>query len=58
MKNKHQHAVPNGLVALKGGDIQKEIKSLPKGEYTEVYPISDFFEEDYFKGKYVVYVQG
>jgi 16S rRNA (guanine527-N7)-methyltransferase len=57
-KTKHQHALPNGLIALKGGDVKKEIAALPKGEYAEIYPISDFFEEEYFKEKYVVYVQG
>ncbi|MEK7254834.1 MAG: 16S rRNA (guanine(527)-N(7))-methyltransferase RsmG, partial [Bacteroidota bacterium] len=57
LKFKHQHATPNGLIALKGGKVQDEIKALPKGEYVEAYPISDFFEEEYFDEKYVVYVQ-
>ena len=57
-KQKHQHAIPNGLIALKGGDIKKEIKTLPKGEYTEVYPIRKFFNEPFFEEKYVVYLQG
>lgn len=57
-KTKHTHAMPNGLVALKGGNIRQEIKALPKGEYVETYPVSDFFEEEYFKEKYVVYLQG
>lgn len=56
-KEKEQNGMPNGLIALKGGDVQGEIKTLPKGEYTEVYPISDFFDEPYFEEKYVVYVQ-
>lgn len=57
LKNKHFHVMPNGLFALKG-NVQAEIKALPKGEYTEVYPVSDFFEEKYFQKKYVVYLQG
>ncbi|MDX1940050.1 MAG: 16S rRNA (guanine(527)-N(7))-methyltransferase RsmG [Saprospiraceae bacterium] len=52
-----QHILPNGLITLKGGDIDAEIKELPKGFYTEVYPLSDFFEEEYYQEKYAVYVQ-
>lgn len=58
LKKKHLHALPNGLLALKGGNIQPEIKSLGKGEYVEVFPIGEFFNEAYFEEKYVVYVQG
>lgn len=57
-KTKESHTLPNGLIALKGGNLKAEIKALPKGEYTETYPISDFFEEEYFQEKYVVYLQG
>jgi 16S rRNA (guanine527-N7)-methyltransferase len=56
-KEKHRHSMPNGLIALKGGNLKTEIKALPKGEYTEVYPIAGFFEEPYFEEKFVVYVQ-
>ena len=58
IRRKHQHTLPNGILALKGGDIRKEIKELGKGEYAEVFPIPDFFEESFFGEKYVVYVQG
>jgi 16S rRNA (guanine527-N7)-methyltransferase len=57
-KTKESHSLPNGLIALKGGKLQTEIKALPKGEYVETYPISDFFEEEYFQEKYMVYLQG
>ncbi|MCF8246404.1 MAG: 16S rRNA (guanine(527)-N(7))-methyltransferase RsmG [Saprospiraceae bacterium] len=56
-KTKESHSMPNGLIALKGGNVKAEIKALPKGEYTETFPIPDFFEEDYFKEKFVVYLQ-
>lgn len=60
LKKKHSHAYPNGLIALKGGDLRAEIKTLPgKGDtYTDVFPIQDFFKEAFFEEKYVVYVQG
>ncbi|MFQ5447368.1 MAG: 16S rRNA (guanine(527)-N(7))-methyltransferase RsmG [Saprospiraceae bacterium] len=56
-KKEHRHATPNGLIALKGGNLKAEIKALPKGEYVETYPISRHFEEPYFEEKFVVYVQ-
>lgn len=60
LKKKHAHAYPNGILALKGGDLRAEINALPgRGhEYTEVIPIRNFFEEPFFEEKYVVYVQG
>ena len=57
LKSKHVHPLPNGLIALKGGRVQEEIKELPKGSYAELYPIKDFFQEPYFEEKFVVYVQ-
>ncbi len=57
MKKQERHAIPNGLIALKGGDIETEIKALHNREYIEIYPISDFFEETIFEGKDIVYVQ-
>ncbi|MEZ4918821.1 MAG: 16S rRNA (guanine(527)-N(7))-methyltransferase RsmG [Saprospiraceae bacterium] len=60
LHDKHSHIYPNGIFALKGGNLRAEIKSLPgKGsDYVEVFPISDFFEEEFFEEKSIVYVQG
>lgn len=60
LKKKHEHAYPNGLIALKGGSIQGELNALPgRGtDYSEVFPISTFFSEPWFEAKWVVYVQG
>ena len=58
LKKKQQHAIPNGLIALKGGNVQAEINALPRKEYVEVDPISNLFEEAFFEEKFVVYVQG
>jgi 16S rRNA (guanine527-N7)-methyltransferase len=57
IRDEQQHALPNGLLALKGGHIRQEITALGRRAYTETYPISDFFSEEYFQEKYVVYVQ-
>ena len=59
LKKKHQNILPNGLLALKGGDnLKAEIKELGKGEYADATPIKTFFTEPYFDEKFVVYVQG
>jgi 16S rRNA (guanine527-N7)-methyltransferase len=60
IKQKHAHAYPNGLIALKGGDIADEVKALPgkSNKYVEVMPIRDFLNLEFFAEKYVVYVQG
>lgn len=57
IKNKQVHVLPNGLLALKGSTFQEEVKTLPRDSYVEEYPIPEFFSEDYFQEKYVVYVQ-
>ena len=49
-----QNALPNGFICLKGGDLQEEIK-LFKNIIVE-YPLSDYFEEDFFKTKKVIYL--
>jgi 16S rRNA (guanine527-N7)-methyltransferase len=57
--NKQQvHALPNGFLALKGGDVREEIKALGKSQYAETNSITKFFKVAYFEEKSVVYVQG
>lgn len=58
ISEQHQHGQPNGLWALKGIDrAQEETKALGKKAYTEIYPMQDFFKEDFFETKCVVYAQ-
>lgn len=53
--SKEQHnAYPNGLVCLKGGELEHE--TLPLKKQTLVYSLKDYFKEDYFDTKKVVYV--
>ena len=52
------HAIPNGLWAWKGlPTLEAEIAELPKSVYTEIYPMSDYFKEDFFETKGLVYMQ-
>lgn len=50
-----RNAVPNGLIALKGGDLQAELKGVEKR--STVVPVSQYFSEPYFEGKSVVYTE-
>jgi 16S rRNA (guanine527-N7)-methyltransferase len=54
----HKHGVPNGIWALKGVDrATEEATQLGENAYSEIYPMSDIFEESYFETKCVIYVQ-
>lgn len=52
-----RHALPNGIIALKGGRIKEETKELTKKDYYETYPIINFINEPYFEEKYILYLQ-
>jgi len=57
-----KHALPNGIICLKGGDLREEIAetltkhSLKPSQIIE-YQISDFFEETFFETKKILYIQ-
>lgn len=55
---KHINIVPNGIIALKGGNIKEELKEIPRGEYYEVVPLKEYFDEEFFEEKVLVYFQG
>ena len=54
IKKEHKNALPNGLICLKGGELQHEI--LPYKNIAELYNLSDFFKEEFFLTKKGVYV--
>jgi len=51
---KQQNALPNGLVCLKGGELQHEI--LPFKNIAETCELGEIFEGEFFKTKKVVYL--
>jgi 16S rRNA (guanine527-N7)-methyltransferase len=54
---KSKHAMPNGIWAYKGiTNLKEELALLPKGVYSEVFPMKDFFEEEFFETKALVYI--
>ena len=54
IKKKSVHALPNGILYLKGGDLAEELGELKK-DY-QLYSLTDYFSEDFFETKKVVYV--
>ena len=51
---KHRNALANGILYLKGGDLTEELKEAKLK--AEAYALSDYFEEDFFETKQVVYI--
>ncbi|MDQ3143021.1 MAG: 16S rRNA (guanine(527)-N(7))-methyltransferase RsmG [Bacteroidota bacterium] len=51
------NALPNGLLCLKGGKLNKEFAMLPKKTSFECWDIYSVIPEEYFKEKNVCYVQ-
>jgi 16S rRNA (guanine527-N7)-methyltransferase len=49
-----QNALPNGFICLKGGDLQAELN--PFRHKVVEYELSDYFEEEFFKTKKVIYL--
>lgn len=54
IKKQQQNALPNGLICLKGGELQHEI--LPFRNQAVTLDLQDYFTEEYFETKKVVYV--
>ena len=54
ISKKQRNAMVNGLFCLKGGDLQAEIQSFKS--VVEVSAISNWFEEEWFKEKNVIYM--
>jgi 16S rRNA (guanine527-N7)-methyltransferase len=54
IKDDSTHALDNGILYLKGGDLDEEMNEL-KCPYS-VYSLSDYFKEEFFETKRVVYV--
>ena len=53
-RKEQKNALPNGVIVLKGGDVQ--VETAPFRKIVEVSDISSWFQEDWFKQKYVIYV--
>ena len=54
ISDKQRNSMPNGIICLKGGNVEGEIQ--PFRKYVEVTEISQWFDEEWFKEKYVIYL--
>ena len=54
IKKKQANALPNGLICLKGGKLDDEVA--PFRSIVEITPVDNWFGEEWFKGKNVVYL--
>ncbi|HIZ06236.1 MAG TPA: 16S rRNA (guanine(527)-N(7))-methyltransferase RsmG [Candidatus Phocaeicola gallistercoris] len=54
IKKEQQNVYPNGLICLKGGELEYEI--LPFRRLAQIEDMKNYFKEEYFATKKVVYV--
>lgn len=51
---RQQNALPNGLICLKGGELEEEVR--PYRQKAQLWNLSEFFSEEFFATKKIVYV--
>ncbi|MDE7346202.1 MAG: class I SAM-dependent methyltransferase [Muribaculaceae bacterium] len=52
VSSEQHNALPNGIIALKGGDLSSELKGMNNSETVD---LSNYFGDDFFKTKKIVY---
>jgi 16S rRNA (guanine527-N7)-methyltransferase len=55
-KKQSGNKLPNGILYLKGGDLEQEIRE--SGLRVQQYQLKDHFTEEFFETKQVIYVKG
>lgn len=48
------NAIPNGVIYIKGGDVEEELKGIKKK--VEIKELSTFFDEEFFETKKIIYI--
>lgn len=54
IRNGKINSLPNGILYLKGGELGLELISFPEAV---IYDLGDFFEEEYFTSKKLIYLK-
>ena len=49
-----RNSIANGILCLKGGNVESEV--LPFHKLADVSPLSNWFEEEWFKEKHLIYL--
>ena len=52
-KNDSKNSIKNGIIVLKGGDLNEELKSVP---YKTIIKLNKIFDYEYFQQKQIVYI--
>lgn len=55
ISREQRNALPNGLICLKGGDVTEEMA--PFANCSEVWNLSQYFDDAFFETKKVTYIQ-
>ena len=53
-KTPQQNSLPNGVIVLKGGDLQQELR--PYRNIVDKTELTNWFDEEWFKEKYLIYL--
>ena len=56
ISGRHHSHLPNGLIALKGGELAEEMSELPINVDIYSQDISAYFDEDYFETKKIIHL--
>ena len=48
-----KNSIKNGIIVLKGGDLNEELKSVP---FKKIINLNEIFDYDYFQQKQIVYI--
>ena len=56
LKGSQSEELDNGLICLKGGDLDKEINDSGLKTKIQAWNVHDIFPEEYFNEKYILYV--
>lgn len=54
ISRQQRNALPNGIITLKGGSLTEEVK--PYKNIVNVLPLSEWFKEEWFVGKNIIYL--
>lgn len=55
ISKENKNAYPNGIIALKGGDLNAELRPIRK--ITDIIPVNQYFSEPFFDKKQIIYTQ-
>lgn len=55
LKKLNKNEIPNGLICLKGGDLAQEVSD--SGLRPKVSPLEDIFDEEFYREKYLLYIE-